>query len=258
MANWKFFYLIRIEFLGFRYHGWQVQPNQKTVEGMINKTFPFVLNHENFKVIGCGRTDAKVSAEDFVFELFINEQLDEVAFMESFNSNLPFDIRAKSIEQTTAEFNIIQHPKTKEYHYNFSFGEKTHPFNAPFIINIDEELNLELMKQAAELYKGIHNFKRYTTKDKEYSSFEREIIKSTIESNNTFQGAFFPSTVYTYKIKSKGFLTYQVRMMMAAILEVGKGHLSLEDIKETLLNPTGETINTIAPSSGLVLHKVNF
>ncbi len=48
MANWNYFYLVRIEFLGFRYHGWQPQPGLKSVQGMVDKTFKFIFQHENF------------------------------------------------------------------------------------------------------------------------------------------------------------------------------------------------------------------
>ena len=74
MSKWSSYYLIRIEFLGFRYHGWQKQAKLKSIQGMVDKTFKFVLGHVNFKTLGCGRTDAKVSADDFVlFELVVFE-----------------------------------------------------------------------------------------------------------------------------------------------------------------------------------------
>ena len=71
MAKWGEFYLIRIEFLGFRYHGWQKQPNFRSIQGMVDKTFEFIFQHNDFKTHGCGRTDAKVSADDYAFELFL-------------------------------------------------------------------------------------------------------------------------------------------------------------------------------------------
>src|SRR6056300_1477718 len=97
MANWTHFYLIRIEFLGFRYHGWQKQAGFKSVHGMVDKTLSFVLKHENFRTIGCGRTDAKVSANDYAFELFTQEELISEQLLHRLNKNLPSDIRAKHI-----------------------------------------------------------------------------------------------------------------------------------------------------------------
>lgn len=258
MARWTKFYLIRIEFLGFRYHGWQVQPGLKSVEGMINKTFDFILKHDNFKVLGCGRTDAKVSADDFAFELFLNEEIETTLLLEQLNSNLPFDIRAKFVEEIGSDFNIIQHSKIKEYHYHFSFGEKQHPFNAPFIINFGEHLDIPLMQEAVKEFVGTHNFKRYVTKPTENTIFEREIISASIEENTRFTDKHTPENAFVFKVSSKGFLRYQVRLMMAALIDVGNGTYTVEDIKDSLINFNEEPMKHNAPSSGLNLHKVSF
>jgi tRNA pseudouridine38-40 synthase len=258
MARWTKFYLIRIEFLGFRYHGWQVQPGLKSVEGMMNKTFAFILGHENFKILGCGRTDAKVSADDYPLELFLNEEINPSNLFESLNNNLPFDIRAKSVEKTTSDFNIIQHSKFKEYHYNFSFGKKSHPFNAPFIINLAEYLDVKQMQEAVKEFVGIHNFKRYACKPTPSTNLEREIIFATIERNTQLTSNFTPENTYVFRVKSKGFLRYQVRLMMGALINVGQGTWTIEDLRNSLINFNETPIKNNAPSSGLILHKVDF
>lgn len=258
MAKWTSFFLIRIEFLGFRYHGWQKQAELRSVQGMIDKTFEFILGHTHFKTLGCGRTDAKVSADDFAFELFLNETLDIDFLLNDLNKNLPSDIRAISIETIDSEFNIIQHSKIKEYHYLFSSGEKSHPFNAPFIRDFGEQLNIENMMIAANEFVGVHNFKRYASKPSPKTNFEREILMSVIEKNTKLSGSFVPKDSYVFKVKSKGFLRYQVRLMMGALVDVGRGVWIVEDIKKSLLDFDGTQIKHIAPSSSLILHKVNF
>ena len=258
MSKWSSYYLIRIEFLGFRYHGWQKQTKLKSVQGMVDKTFQFILGHENFKTLGCGRTDAKVSADDFVFELFVNESFLCSDLLERLNKELPSDIRVKTVEDTSADFNIIQHAKIKEYHYYFSFGEKSHPFNAPLIRDFGSSLNIVLMQQAARMFLGTHNFKRYASKPSSNTLFERTILFSEISKNTRFMDVHTPANSYVFKVRSKGFLRYQVRLMVAALLAVGKGDWSLEDVKNSLVNFEGAQINRIAPSSGLILHKVDF
>ncbi|MEO9533720.1 MAG: tRNA pseudouridine(38-40) synthase TruA [Crocinitomicaceae bacterium] len=258
MANWTHFYLIRIEFLGFRYHGWQPQPGLKSVQGMLDKTFKFIFKHENFKTLGCGRTDAKVSADDFVLELFLFEAIDQEQLLKDLNHNLPADIRAKSVKVIGADFNIIQHPKIKEYHYSFSCEAKPHPYNAPFINNFRNPLDIQLMKEAAQLFEGTHNFKRFTSKSTANTIFEREILLAEIVEYNKFQSSFSPDKTYLFKVRAKGFLTYQVRLMMGALVDVGQGVWTLEDLKEALANPEGPQVKHIAPSSALCLHKVEF
>ena len=258
MANWTHFYLIRIEFLGFRYHGWQPQPGFKSVQGMMDKTFQFIFQHENFKTLGCGRTDAKVSADDFALELFTFEAVDVDQLLKDLNHNLPSDIRAKSVEEIGAEFNIINHPKIKEYHYTFSSEAKPHPYNAPFITNFRTAIDIKLMQEAAKLFEGVHNFKRYASKPSAKTKFKREILLSEVVVNDKLNTCFSPQKSYVYKVRSKGFMTYQVRLMVGALVNVGQCVWTLEDLKESLANPEGTQMKNIVPSSALCLHKVEF
>ncbi len=258
MANWTSFYLIRLEFLGFRYHGWQKQPKYRSVQGMLDKTLLFILGHEDFKTLGCGRTDAKVSADDFALELFLNQTFETKNLLKELNKNLPSDIKVKSVEAVGPEFNIIQSSKEKEYHYYFSSGDKSHPFNAPLIRDFGNQLDIELMQKAAKLFEGVHNFKRYASKPSSNTIFEREIVLSEIVVNQQIQANFTPTKSYIFKVRSKGFLRYQVRLMMGALVNIGRAEWTLDDLKETLKNTEGLQVKHIAPSSGLVLHKVEF
>ncbi|MFY0606745.1 MAG: tRNA pseudouridine(38-40) synthase TruA [Cyclobacteriaceae bacterium] len=258
MANWRHFYLIRIEFLGFRYHGWQKQPGLRSIHGMVDKTMLFILGHDQFRTLGCGRTDAKVSANDYAFELFLNEPILEEKFLHSFNANLPSDIRAKYIALVDKDFNIIQQAKTKEYHYYFSSGMKSHPFNAPLIRDFGKSLDIDSMKNAAKAFEGKHNFKRYVSKPSPDTVFERAIDKVEIVANDIIQGSFTPDRSYILKVTGEGFMRYQIRLMMGALVDVGRGVWTLEDIRETLQNPDGPQIRNVAPSSGLILHRVSF
>ncbi len=94
---------------------------------MLAKTLKFVLPGRTFKILGAGRTDAKVSALDAAFELFVDGDPleDKVTFLKEMNHNLPPDIRALTITEANENFNIIQDAKSKEYIYLFSFGRKT-------------------------------------------------------------------------------------------------------------------------------------
>ncbi len=258
MANWSHFHLIRIEFLGFRYHGWQKHPKLRSVQGMIDKTFEFIFQHTDFKTLGSGRTDAKVSAHDFALELFTLEAINTASLLIELNQNLPSDIRAKSIEAVDSDFNIIQQSKIKEYHYYFSFGEKSHPFNAPLIRDFGAYLDIESMKEAAKAFKGLHNFKRYASKPSANTIFERDILSAEIVTNKEITGSFIPVSSYVFKVRAKGYLTYQVRLMMGALVDVGLGKWTLKDLKSSLIASNEPQIRHIDPSSGLVLHQIDF
>lgn len=256
----RYFYLVKIQYLGFRYHGWQKQPTVKTVEHMIDRTLRYILGkNRRIKILASGRTDAKVSVNQSYFELFLeDEPLDLPTFFPLFNRNLPQDIRVLSIQETTEGFNIIQHPQIKEYHYNFCFGQKFHPFCAPFMTNITEELQIEKMKKAAKLFEGKHDFWSYTFQPKPQTQTRGEVLLCQINENETLKGSFFPEQSYTLKIKGKGFKRHQIRLIMGTLFQLGLGEIDLSFIHQTLQAENRIHLTQIASASGLILHSVDF
>ena len=257
--KYKYFYIVTIQFLGFRYHGWQKQKNAKTLHEMVDKTLEFVFHHQDFKSLGLGRTDAKVSANKYIFELFLNEELDKISFLRDLNSNFPNDIRALSVEKVGANFNVIKDAKIKEYIYFFSTGSINHPFAAPIIVGIEENLDIELMKMGAKLFEGEHYFHKYCTKPSVNTIFKRKILSCEISDNTIYTANFFPKKSYLLSVKGKGFLRYQIRLMMGILFQLGKGEVTLEFIEHSILeNNDRQPLKYIAPSSGLQLYDINF
>ncbi len=254
----QYYYLIQIQYLGFRYHGWLKQPGLKTVEFMVRKTLAFILGQGEFNILGTSRTDSKVSANHSAFELFTNTPLHTEPFLMELNLNLPNDIRALKITPVDKTFNIINSPRVKEYLYLFSFGEKPHPFSAPLISSFQEHLDIDMMKQGAQLFLGMHDFRRYCTKPKPGTQFQRDVLVSQIEENTAFSASFFPEQSYAYRIQSKGFMRNQVRLMMGQLLSLGRGEIGLIDIKATLAGKDNRSLRHIAPASGLILNKIEF
>lgn len=259
MQKNRFYYLVKLQFLGFRYSGWQKQPQQKTIEQMLLKTLKFVLPNTESKILGAGRTDAKVSALDAAFELFTNQSIvDTTAFLTLFNKNLPPDIRVLTITEVNENFNIIQNSKLKEYVYLFSFGEKNHPFAAPFLANILEDLNIELMQKAAALFEGTHDFSAYTARKQENTISQRTIECCEIRTNEILSANFFPATSFALHVEGKGFMRYQIRMIMGALIQLGRAELAFSDIEESLEENNTTLLTFVAPGSGLLLNKLEF
>ncbi len=255
----KKFYLIHIQYLGFRFHGWAKQPGIKTVHHMIDRTLRYVLGKEtSFKTLGSSRTDAMVSANHSVFELFVNEPLELDSFIDLVNANLPSDIRVLKIEEVDETFNVIQSPRVKEYQYLFTYGEKPHPFCASIVAYFPWDLDIELMKKGAEAFEGSHNFQKYCTRPNENTVFNRTIDTSTIVENELYSANFFPEKSFIYFVNGKGFMRHQIRLMVGQLVQLGRGNLSLDQLKETLSNPDGQPLETIAPASGLILNRIKF
>ena len=250
-------YIVSIQFLGFRFHGWQKQSDVKTVHEMIDKSLSFVFKHTSFKTLGVGRTDAKVSANAYVFQLFCDETLKESSFLKLLNLNFPNDIKAVSVNKVSLNFNIIQHPKIKEYHYYFSFGEKNHPFAAPLMVGFEENLDIELMKKGALLFEGEHFFHKYCAKPSEHTHFQRTIKVCNIVENTIYTANFFPAKSYVLQVKGAGFLRYQIRLMMGALLQVGRGELTVDAVEASLMETNDrKPIPIIAQASGLQLYAI--
>ena len=252
------YYLIYLEYLGYRYHGWQKQPNVKTIQSVVDKTLSYVLGQQDFKTLGASRTDAKVSANKAAFELFTAEPINEENFLAAFNFNLPSDIRALSVEAVDQDFNVLQATKAKEYLYLFSGGEKNHPFCAPFMVYMQEVLDIEKMQAAAKLFEGRHYFHNYCYKPNPETVFEREILLSEIVENDQFTASFFPEKSYIYRVHGKGFLRHQVRLMMGALFMIGKGEKHMDELKASLREEVVQPLPFMAPQQGLMLNKISF
>lgn len=255
----KFNYIIQIKFLGFRYSGWQKQTNSKTVQGMIDKTFFCIFEHHNFKTLGSGRTDSKVSANQFPFQLLIDEDVDTTKLLQDLEKNLPPDIKVLSVEKADSSFSVISNSKIKQYQYIFTSGETPHPFSSPFMVHFDGNLDIEKMQEGASLFEGEHSFKNYCYKPNENTQFVRTVSRSVIKENDQYQASFFPKNSWIFEVESSGFLRHQIRLMMGALIRLGQGELSLQDIIKSLDETTGDHRESlIVPSSGLVLNRVEF
>ncbi|WP_298535238.1 tRNA pseudouridine(38-40) synthase TruA [uncultured Algibacter sp.] len=255
----KYYYLINFQYLGYRFHGWQKQPNVKTLHLMVDRTLNYILEDKYFKTLVSGRTDAMVSAENATLELFLRHKIDNLdAFLKLFNYNLPQDIRALKIKEVDQKFNIINNPKIKEYLYLFTYGEKCHPFCAPIMTTILDDLDIELMKKGAKLFEGEHYMKSYCYKPTNNGIYMRVIETCELVENKVYTANYFPKKSYILRVKGKGFMRNQIRLMMGALIDLGKGKLSLDDIKISLLPESKVKMDYIAPASGLILNNIEF
>ncbi|MDH3697954.1 MAG: tRNA pseudouridine(38-40) synthase TruA [Flavobacteriaceae bacterium] len=256
----NFQYLLHVQFLGFRFRGWQHQPGQQTVEGMLKKTLIYVLHGMPVKLLASGRTDAKVSVEALPVSLILREALpfEESDFIKEVNRNLPPDIRILTLREVPQEFNVIQDVQCKEYHYYFSNEANFHPYSAPFIGHFRETIDIDRMREAAPLFEGTHSFESFCSRSRGKASFERNVQLSKIEVNTYMTAPHMPESCYAYIVRSNGFLRYQVRMMVGALVMLGRGEIHETDILKALRGEEQVGITTVAPASGLLLKEVSY
>lgn len=252
------YFLLQIQYLGFRYHGWQKQPGVKTVEEMLSRTVAFVLGHTEFKLLASGRTDAMVSAAHSLVELFLNKGQLPQDFFILLNENLPPDIRLLDLEEVDAQFNVIDSPLQKTYLYLFAHGQKLHPFAAPLMAQITEELDLSIMIEAASLFEGEHNLINYVYKPKPATRTLVHISSCKIVPNTYYEASFFPVESFALEVKGKGFKRHQIRLMMGALIDLGLGNYDLQFIKDSIAGEERIHLDRIAPASGLILQSIEF
>ncbi|SMG38976.1 tRNA pseudouridine38-40 synthase [Marivirga sericea] len=257
-SRFDYFYLVEIQYLGFRYHGWQFQHGLKTLQGMLEKTFNFLFEGEKFKILGAGRTDAMVSAQSAYFELFTDRRLDVVDFQHELNYNLPPDISVINFKETDKQFNVIQDVRLKTYHYFFASVTKKFPFASPFMNCIHNDLNISKMEEAAKLFEGERDFNYFVMGEAENKVTVRTIEYSRIEENSELTASFFPEKSYIFKVKGKGFMRYQVRLMMGALIRIGRNEITLQDIENTLQGKTPNFDKLNAAASGLMVKNIEF
>lgn len=258
MQTRPYTYLFYIQYLGLRYSGWQRQKGVKTIQGSIERGIRYVLGHEDFTILGASRTDAGVSCHRGAFELFLKHPLELADFIYNLNTNLPSDIRVLEGEPVPVNFNIIQDVRWKEYRYQFAFGEKFHSFSAATIAYFPGSYDVELMKEGAKSFMGTHDFRSYCSLEKVTDNYVRTVFESSLESHPLARMAEIPENCFVFKVKGNGFLRYQIRIMVAAIKDLGSGKLSLNDIQKALFKPTPKPIAMTAPSNGLILWDLAF
>jgi tRNA pseudouridine38-40 synthase len=246
-------YLIHIQYLGIRLHGWAKQTGLKTVHERIDKSIAFVFGHSEFKTMGSSRTDAKVSANTANFALMVSRFLNENEFLKELNNNLPPDIKALSVALQKDGFNALQPDKIKTYLYLFAFNQKAHPFSSALMTTVLYDLDIELMKRGAELFNGEHDFCNYVTKPNDNTQTNRFVLESKVMVNTFYNANFFPEKSFAFVISSKGFMRNQVRLIMGQLFKLGKGETDLDFIEHSLKARLEKPLREIAPSSGLIL-----
>ena len=121
-----------------------------------------------------------------------------------------------------------------------------------------EDLDIELMKEGAALFKGMHNFKLFTSKVSEQTTFERSVDTCEVIENLLYTANFFPEKSYVIRVKGNGFIRYQIRFIAGTLFKLGMHQITLEDIKKALCGEGEKPVGYMAPASGLILNNMEF
>ena len=244
MRNFK----VVVSYNGVNFNGYQKQSNLRSVQGEIEKVLSKVHRYD-VKSFGAGRTDKGVHALGQVFNFESELNMGAKEYEKAFNSLLPSDIFVKSVEEVDLSFHSRYSARSKEYRYILSEGEYN-VLEKDYVLQFNKKLDLEKMKEASKLFLGEHDFKNFCASEEEkVKDYIRVIDSIDIERVNN---------KITFVFKGNGFLRYMVRMIVAILIEIGKGRKDYSFIKERLDVKDLKRSNYKVDACGLYLVKVNY
>lgn len=236
-----------VSYRGDRFLGFERQEEGRTVQGTIEDALS-TLFPEGFLLHGAGRTDAGVHAKGQVVSFKVERAFDsEERLMKCLNHLLPSDIAVLSLTEVPLSFDARKSAKGKRYCYRLLKGTR----NALLInaISLDDIgiQNTSGVKEACSLFQGEHDFRNFTSKKEDLLDFRRDISIEVLE-NDELISLFF---------SSRGFMTYMIRFLVQAILDVCAGKVTSETVEDLLERPLPRRIYPrLAPAEGLTLEEV--
>ena len=241
-------YKCTVSYVGAAYCGWQTQKNGNSVQEYIESALERIFDMP-VRIMAAGRTDAGVNAWGQVFQFDAEKEIGERKLMGAINGFLPSDIRIRKVEKKDQLFHVRYCVKTKQYDYRINLGEYD-VFSRPFAYQCPYPVNIEKMEEASRYFTGTHDF----------TSFNSNSLKETPDQVRTIDSITFhrEGDMLTISYRGRGFLRYMVRMMTAALLEVGRGRMEPEQIK-TLLEAKSKTVaRRNAHPEGLTLKEITY
>lgn len=241
-------YKVTMSYDGNNYAGFQSQINALAIQDVIEKAILNIFN-ENIRIVMSSRTDAGVHAKNQVFHFDSDKQKDLAKLKYSFNCLLPKDMHVSSIELVNDDFHARFSVKEKTYEYLINIGEYNVFLNG-YAYQCYYDLDIDLMKQGAKLFIGVHDFTSFNTSDlKEYPNQVRDIKEFEIIQNDN---------LITIRVTASGFLKNMVRIMVGTLIDLARGKRTLDDVKDMLDNPSKTTRRYNADPNGLYLIDIKY
>ena len=245
-------YLITFSYDGSEFHGYQKQPNKRTVQKELEEVLTKINNNEKVTITSSGRTDAGVHALNQKAHFDLNTKLDETKLLNSINSLLPEDIHVSKILVVDDDFHARFNANGKEYIYKINNGEYN-PLERKYVFQTPKKLDILAMERAIKYFEGTHNFKSFTKSDEERE--ERDDYVRTISQTNLIRDPKDLNKI-TLVFVGTGFLRYMVRNMVGILIEVGEGKRKSEDIISILRSEDRKCAGKCANPEGLYLKNV--
>jgi len=246
--NIKKRYFIQLAYKGTNYHGWQIQPEENTIQAELNKALTTILQ-EDIETTGAGRTDAGVHARYYIVHFdSIRPDLDkDEKLIFRLNSILPFDI---------AVYKVIPVPHTAHARfdalsrtYEYIITTQKDPFSQEFAYLLHIELDISLMNRACRILKQYRDFTSFSKVHTEATTFHCQIMDAKWRQEDYR---------YIFTIKSDRFLRNMVRAIVGSMIEVGQKKTDLETFRRIIETKDRSAAGKSVPPHGLFLTDIKY
>src|SRR3982751_5395391 len=225
-------YKLLIQYDGTDFHGWQVQENDRTIQGELERVLG-MLEDAKVNVIGSGRTDAGVHAEGQVANVMVHRAFTPDKLRAAINGNLWRDIRILKAEKAPDEFHARFSAKKKTYLYRIVNAPVMSPFWRRFAHHEYKPLDLNRMTLASRMLLGEHDWTAFASAHSDRAS----------------------ANIIDFEITANGFLRYMVRSIIGTLIEVGRGEKDSDTIQTAIVTGDRNLAGITAPAHGLTLVK---
>jgi tRNA pseudouridine38-40 synthase len=240
---------IIIEYDGTRYHGWQRQKEDATIQGEIEKAL-WIMTAEHVVLNGSGRTDAGVHARGQAANFRCDTDLEPGIFQKGLNSLLPADIVIRECRQVDDTFHARYNVKSKIYHYKIFNHPVPSAINRLYVWSIRKQLDTSAMRSAISHIIGSHDFKAFEGAGSPRAHTTRHVTAADlVESDNR---------LLTFRIEADGFLRFMVRNIVGTLVDVGLGKTLPAEFKQIMESRDRTQAGATAPARGLCLVEVKY
>jgi tRNA pseudouridine38-40 synthase len=238
--------LLKLEYCGTNFVGWQQQAKDRTVQGVLKENLEKFLRHK-VKITGSGRTDAGVHALAQHANFITSSGMKAADIKHRLNRMLPPDIVILLCREVPLSFDSRRQALWRSYRYLIC--ERLSAINKDFAWVIDKRLDLRLLYELAALLSAATQFENFCK------------TKSLKESNECqiFRAAWTRHAGYLrFDISANRFLHNMVRLLVGTMVAVCDGRMSVEHFKKILNGKIMEKSKYISPACGLYLAGVGY
>lgn len=248
-----------LEYDGSAYHGWQVQKDAVTIQGILGEKV-FRLTGEESPVIGASRTDAGVHAFGQVATFRTSSHLDAGTIRRALNALLPQDIRVLAAEEVHDSFHPRDDALRKRYFYLIANQRVSSAFLFKYTWIVPQMLDIGIMEEASHVLIGKHDFLAFMGTGSDMKDTVREVYSLDVEKLDRvlFMGVGLKGTFIKITAEANGFLRHMVRNIVGTLVEIGRGRILSKKMREILESRDRKNAGQTSPSNGLFLERIDY